>query len=45
MATILSITGAVHCSFKTVHTDTNNYTMLNSYFKAITKNQTPRIIA
>lgn len=44
-AAILSLCGLDHCSFKTVHTDTNNYGMLNSIFKAVTKNKTPQQIS
>ncbi len=41
-ATMLALAGLDHCGFKTIHTGKNTYTMVNSFFKAITKNTTPR---
>lgn len=45
MATMLSLAGLVHCGFKTIHTDTNNYPMLNNFFKCVVKNTTPQQLA
>lgn len=42
MATMLSIAGIYDCGFKTVHTDKNKYNVVNSLFKAATKNRTPQ---
>ena len=45
VATMLSLSGLLHCSFKTVHGDSNHYGMLNSFMKSVTKNQTPKQLA
>lgn len=45
LATMLSLAGLVHCGFKTVHTDTSRYPMLNNFFKCVTKNTTPQQLA
>lgn len=42
---MLNLTGIDHVGFKTVHTGKNNYTMLHSLFKAVTKNTTPQDLA
>lgn len=45
MSLMLSLTGISHVGFKTVHTGKNNYTMLHSFFKAVTQNTTPQDMA
>ena len=42
---MLGLAGVTHAGFKTVHTDKNRYTMLHSFFKAITQNTTPQDMA
>ena len=42
MATMMSVAGIFDCGFKTVKTDTNKYNIVNSLFKAATKNRTPQ---
>jgi small subunit ribosomal protein S5 len=42
---MLALSGIRHVGFKTVHTDKNNYTMLHSFFKAVTQNTTPQEMA
>lgn len=44
-AAIISLCGLSHCNFKTIHTDSNNYGLLNVIFKAVTKNKTPQFIS
>lgn len=39
---MLSLSGISHAAFTTVHTGKNNYTLLQSYFKAVTQNTTPQ---
>ena len=38
---MLALSGIKHVGFKTVHTGKNNYTLLHSFFKAVTQNTTP----
>ena len=42
---MLALTGIDHVGFKTVHRGKNNYTLLGSLFKAVTKNTTPQDMA
>jgi ribosomal protein S5 len=42
---MLALSGIKHVGFKTVHTGKNNYTMLHSFFKAVTQNTTPQEMA
>mgnify|MGYP000890552632 CR=1 FL=1 len=42
---MLSLAGMVHCGFKVVHTDSNNYPMVNNFFKCATKNVTAQQLA
>ena len=44
-STMFALTGIQHGGFVTVHTGKNNYTMLHSLFKAVTKNTTPQDLA
>ena len=44
-STMFALTGIQHGGFVTVHTGKNNYTMLHSLFKAVTKNTTPQDMA
>jgi ribosomal protein S5 len=44
-ATMLALTGLDHCGFKTIHTGKNAYTLVTSFFKAVTKNITPQQMA
>jgi len=41
-ATMLMLTGVVHCRFKLVHRNLNPYALIFAYFKMITQNLTPR---
>lgn len=42
---MLALSGIRHVGFKTVHTGKNNYTLLHSFFKAVTQNTTPQDMA
>lgn len=42
---MLALSGIDHVGFKTIHTGKNNYTMLHSFFKAVTRNTTPQEMA
>jgi len=42
---MLALSGIKHVGFSTVHTGKNNYTMLHSFFKAVTQNTTPQDMA
>ncbi len=44
-ASMLALSGIKHVGFKTVHTGKNNYTLLHSFFKAVTQNTTPQDMA
>jgi hypothetical protein len=45
MAAMLLLTGIDSCKFKLIHRNMNMYALVYAYFKAITKNKTPREIA
>jgi hypothetical protein len=45
MAAMLLLTGVDHCKFKLIHRNMNMYALVFAYFKAITKNKTPKEIA
>jgi hypothetical protein len=42
---MLALSGISHAAFTTVHTGKNNYTLLHSFFKAVTQNTTPQDMA
>ena len=42
---MFALTGIDHAGFTTIHTGKNNYTLLHSLFKAVTKNTTPQDLA
>lgn len=42
---MLALSGIRHAAFTTVHTGKNNYTLLHSFFKAVTQNTTPQDMA
>ena len=44
-AVMLGLSGIDHVGFKSVDTGKNNYTMLHSFFKAVTQNTTPQDMA
>lgn len=44
-ASMLALSGIKHAGFKTIHTGKNNYTLLHSFFKAVTQNTTPQDMA
>jgi ribosomal protein S5 len=45
MAHMLLLAGINQCRFKIVHRNLNMYALVNCFFKAVTMNKTPRMIA